>query len=220
QTITNQGTHTVVYVATEKNTIYAIDGDTGAILLHHNLGAPVSYLTTGGCGNNSSVIGVGATPVIDPSKQILYVITDTLNNNAPTFTLHALNPADLTVATPSLIITASQTLSVGSTSQFNASVTRSRSALLSLTGNIYAGFASYCDFNRPITRGWLLGWTTGPNGKLVPLSNRWLTNRLATSPDTFFLTPIWMSGSGVASDGQYLYFVTGNSDTSGNTLNN
>jgi hypothetical protein len=218
QTITGHGTHAVVYVATENNTIYAIDGNTGAILLSRNLGTPVGYLTTGGCLNNSTVIGIGATPVIDPNKQNLFVITDTLENGVPTFRLHALKLTDLTDAMPSLVITASQTLSNGSIYQFNASVSRSRSALLYVNGNIYAGFASYCDLNVPTTRGWLLGWTSS-NGALVPLSNRWLTDRLATSPNNFFLTSIWMSGSGIASDGIDLWFVTGNSDKSGTTLN-
>jgi hypothetical protein len=74
------------------------------------------------------------------------VITDTLHNNVPTFRLHALKLADLTDATPSLIIKASQTLTDGSTYEFDAPNTRSRSALLFLNGNVYAGFGSYCDF--------------------------------------------------------------------------
>src|SRR5215469_8757124 len=42
QTITGQpGKHTVVYIATENNTLYAIDGTNGGILLSRNLGSPV-----------------------------------------------------------------------------------------------------------------------------------------------------------------------------------
>jgi len=216
QAIVGKGTHTVVYVATENNTIYAIDGDTGTILLSRNLGPPVPYATTGFCNNNSDVIGIGATPVIDSSTGILYVIADTLEAGAPTYRIYALKLYDLTDAVPSVIIAPSHTLSDGSTYKFNPSVSRSRSALLLTNGNVYSGFSSYCDFNSSESRGWLLGWNAS---KLTPLPNDWLTDREATSPNDFFLTSIWMSGSGIASDGSSIYFVTSNSDYSGNTRN-
>jgi len=41
QAIQNKGTRNVVYVATENNSIYAIDADTGAILWRKNFGPPV-----------------------------------------------------------------------------------------------------------------------------------------------------------------------------------
>src|SRR5580704_18156884 len=41
QTIAGKGTHDVVYVATESNTIYAIDAATGTVLLSKSLGDPV-----------------------------------------------------------------------------------------------------------------------------------------------------------------------------------
>jgi hypothetical protein len=215
QSIAGQGIHsTVVYVATENNTIYAIDGDTGAILLQRNLGTPVKPF--GNCPNNSDVIGIGATPVIDPSTGTLYVIADAQENGVATFRLYALKLHDLTDAIPSRVIKASHTLSDGSSYQFNPTVSRSRAALLLINGNVYAGFSSYCDFGNDRSRGWLLGWNAST---LTPLSDKWLTNREATSPDNFFLTSIWMSGSGIASDGSSVYFVTGNSDYSGTTRN-
>ena len=214
QTVAGKEYKSVVYVATENNTIYAINGNTGAILLSRNLGTPVPYSTTGFCIVNSQVIGISQTPVIDAAAGIIYLITDTMENNAPTYRLHALKLTNLSDAMSSVVIEASQTLSNGSTYHFNPAVTKSRSALLLSNGNVYAGFTSYCDFNGSETRGWLLGW----NAKtLAPLPNDWLTNRDATSPDDIFLTSIWMSGSGIASDGTSLYFVTGNSDGSGNT---
>ncbi len=36
-----QGTHDVVYVATENNTVYAIDAESGTVLLNPNFGKPI-----------------------------------------------------------------------------------------------------------------------------------------------------------------------------------
>jgi hypothetical protein len=191
QAITGQtGTHTVVYVATENNTIYAIDGTNGTILLSRNLGSPVLKSSTGNCSNNSSVIGIGSTPVIDPSAGILYVIADTLVNNAPVFYLHALGLTNLQDVITPVAVTASVTLSDGTTKYtFNPAVSRQRSALLLNLGRVYAGFASYCDFNGSKSRGWLLGWNV--NGTTItPMTTEWLTNKDATSPHNFFLSSI------------------------------
>jgi len=216
QTVKDKGTHTVVYVTTANNTIYAIDGETGAILLSRHLARPVPYAKASYCPLNSDVIGMAATPVIDTSTGILYAIADTLEAGEPSVRLYALKLHDLTDAVPSVTVEASHTLSNGSTYNFNPSVTRSRSALLLLNGNIYAGFTSYCDFFPKKTRGWLLGWNATT---LAPLPNDWLTNKEAKSTYDFFLTSIWMSGSGVAGVGNSLYFVTGNSDPKGNSWN-
>src|SRR5215469_11497802 len=43
QAISGQGTHDVVYVASESNTVYAIDATSGQVLLSRNFGAPVPY---------------------------------------------------------------------------------------------------------------------------------------------------------------------------------
>jgi hypothetical protein len=57
------GTYQVVYVATESNTIYAINAATGAVLLSRNLGTPVPVPL--GCGDNGPNVGITGTPVID-----------------------------------------------------------------------------------------------------------------------------------------------------------
>ncbi len=215
--ISGKGTHNVVYVATENNTVYAIDGNTGAILLSRHLAKPVPYSDAGYCGFNSNVIGIGATPVIDSSTGILYLIADTLVRNKPEFQLYALKLSDLSDAVSPVTIKASHTLSSGKSYAFSPSVSRSRSALLLVNGNVYAGFGSYCDQDADDSRGWVLGWSAST---LAPLPNKWLTDSEATSPNDYFLNSIWMSGSGIASDGTSLYFVTANSDPSGTSLNN
>src|SRR5271155_676589 len=76
QSITGQSsTHDVLYVATENNTVYALDASSGAILTQRNLGAPVtaSSLVSGKCKNNASTIGIASTPAIDTSTNTMYV---------------------------------------------------------------------------------------------------------------------------------------------------
>jgi hypothetical protein len=82
QTITAgayQGRRDVVYVATEANSIYAIDASNGNVLLHKDsasLGTPVwnPNLAGGGCGNSDYWVGINSTPAIDLANNVMYVI--------------------------------------------------------------------------------------------------------------------------------------------------
>ena len=218
QSIGGQGTHDVVYVATESNSIYAVDAYSGAVLLHVNFGAPVPYTDLpGGCNNNGPNIGINSTPVIDPNSGLMYVITYTLESGHQTFRIHALSLSTLTDTVPSVVVTASATLNNGQTYNFQAAQDRQRPGLLLSNGNVYAGFGSFCDIDANVSRGWVLGWQTGT---LTPLPANHLNNVLGSSPDNFFLTSVWMSGYGLAADiGGDVYFVTGNSDYGGNSWN-
>jgi hypothetical protein len=210
----SQGQHDVVYVASEGNTIYAIDVHSGAVLLSPNFGAPVQYPL--GCNNNGPNVGINSTPVIDTASGTLYVIIYTQDATlGPTYRIHALSLGSLTDKVTPQIVSASHPLSNGTTFNFNATYQRQRPGLLMANGNIYAGFGSFCDFNANLSRGWLLGWNTGT---LTPLPANRLNDVQPSSPDNFFLSSIWMSGYGPAADDSgNILFVTGNSDYSGTT---
>ena len=91
QAITGQGIHNVIYSVTENDTVYAIDADTGTILLQRNFGTPVQISQLpGACDNNSNIVGITATPVIDTAAKTLYVIAYTFENNAAIYRMHAL----------------------------------------------------------------------------------------------------------------------------------
>jgi hypothetical protein len=203
------GTHDVVYVVTESNTVYAIDASSGAILLRRNLGAAVP--TPLGCTNNGPQVGITGTPVIDLTTHTLYLIA--YISGPPTYKLHALNLSDLTdKASSPVTVTASHTLTDGSVYKFDAAVQRQRPGLLELNGNVYAGFGSFCDFSASLSRGWVLGWAAS---NLSPLTGNHLVDSLATSSSNFFLSAVWMSGYGLSGDpgtsGAILVFSTGNS---------
>jgi hypothetical protein len=203
--------HNVVYVATESNSVYAIDAQSGQVLLQTNLGSPVSWPQ--GCDNNGPNVGINSTPVIDAANGILYVIAYTLQNSTPIYTLHALSLGTLTDTVAPETVSASGTLSNGKTYKFNAATQRQRPALLLANNTIYAGFGSFCDFAADDSRGWVLGWQAGT---LAPLAANKLNNIRPKSPDSFFLTSVWMSGYGLAANSAgSVYFVTGNSDYSG-----
>jgi hypothetical protein len=205
------GLYNVVYVATIANTVYAINANNGQILLSRNFGMP------GDCG------GIVSTPVIDSVSGTLYVMTHTVESSLQPSTLHALNVGTLSDSVTPFTITASNTthtLTDGTVYHFNVNPTCLRSALLLVGGRIYAGFRGNEYLVGTLlqsgpTRGWLLGWTASTLAPLPPL----LTDAEATAATGMFLSSIWMSGSGIASDGTNLYFSTGNSDSTGTSYN-
>ena len=109
-------------------------------------------------------------------------------------------------------ITAYHTLVDGTSFSFSAQYQRQRPGLLEFNGVVYAGFGSFCDFDAQYSRGWVLGWYAS---SLAALPANQLNDSQTTDPNVdppFFLTSVWMSGFGIASDGTDLYFATGNSD--------
>ena len=207
------GLHDVVYVVTEGNTIYAIDAEAGTVLLNPNFGTPVPSPLV--CNNKGSTIGITSTPVIDLTSNTLYVVIYTQDSTGPAYRIHALDLGSLTdKVTPQLVV-ASHTLIDGTTFNFNATYQRQRPALLLANGNIYAGFGSFCDSSRNVSRGSLMGWSTG---SLTPLPGNQVLDTQATAPNDSFLSSIWMSGYGLSTDDSgNILFVTGNSDRSGTT---
>jgi hypothetical protein len=217
QTITggpHPGTYEVVYVATEANTVYAINAANGQVLTGTYLGPPVPWPL--GCTNNSPTVGITSTPVIDPINGTLDLIAYTLVGGVPTYTLHALSLGDLTDKIAPVTVGASHQLSDGTPINFNAQYERQRTALLNANGKIYAAFGGFCDLSG-ITRGWLLGWNAND---LTPIAANRLNDTLTTAPNGLFLSGIWMSGAGPAADNfGNIYFATGNSDPSGTAYN-
>ncbi len=209
----SQGTHDVVYIAAESNTVYAIDAESGTVLLKPNFGTPVFQPLN--CANNGPNVGITSTPVIDPTSKTLYVMVYTQQSSGPAYLLHALDLGSLTDKVAPRLVTASQPLVDGSTFNFNATYQRQRPALLLANGNVYAGFGSFCDRAANLSRGWLLGWQTGT---LTPLAANHVFDIQTSSPHNYFLSAIWMSGYGPsADDSGNILVVTGNSDWSGTT---
>src|SRR6266404_2983878 len=126
------GTHNVVLVYTENNSVYALDADTGGTTYWHvNLGTPF----TPTCADLTPVVGITGTPVIDLSSSTLYV--DTKLAAGPSQKLHALN-----VTTGSEKFGGPVTIAA---SGFSASLQHQRPGLLLLNRVVYVAFGSHCD---------------------------------------------------------------------------
>jgi len=217
QSVNGQSAREIVYIATENNTVYAIDANTGDILLQRNLGAPVPRSTLPQqCTNGGPNLGINSTPTMDPQTHTIYLIAYKTENSKPIYYVHAIDPSTLQDVVTPRVITASAKLTDGSTFQFNPHESRQRPGLLLSKGTLYAGFGSFCDYDANLSRGWVLGWKAK---NLKPLRANQLTNGIAHSTNNFFLSAVWMSGYGLAASAAGdVYFITGNSDYAGNSF--
>jgi outer membrane protein assembly factor BamB len=79
-----------VYVATEDDTVYALSSATGAVVWSTHVASPVpsSMLP---CGDISPSVGITGTPVIDPSRNEIFVVADELVNGGPAHKLVGLS---------------------------------------------------------------------------------------------------------------------------------
>src|SRR3984893_13781710 len=194
--IPGQGTHNVIYVVTEKDSVYAIDADTGAQLwyasmLNGGTTASGKYLPCGH-GPGFTQEGITSTPVIDPATNTIYLVAKTLLNTTVRHHVHAL---DITTgyeqAGSPVLITATSSSNKGHITVFNSKHQKNRPGLLLLNGVLYLGFGSnYCNDGNS---GWVLSYDATSLSQLAVFN---------TSPD-FGLASIWQAGVGLtaAADG-------------------
>lgn len=187
---------TVVYVATEDNTVYAIDGTAGTVILSKSYEPPVSSTSLpsssafpNGCNNNSIFVGINSTPVIDTSTNTLYVVTSTLGSGTITHYLHALNTSTLNDNVTALPISAPP----------GVTYSRQRSALTLFNGAVLIPFTSFCDLN-----------TTTSLGYIAYASAFGTQQQTLFQTSVYTLSTVWMSGSGPAVSGNNVYVMTGN----------
>ncbi len=78
-----------VYVATENDSVYALDASTGAIIWQRSAGTavPAGQLP---CGDITPTVGITSTPVIDPTTERIYAVADTWDGTNPGSIAHHL----------------------------------------------------------------------------------------------------------------------------------
>ncbi len=208
------GTHNVLYVATEHDSVYAMDADNGAVLWHQSFIDPAAGITTVssaavGCTDLVREIGITSTPVIDPGSGTIYVLAKTTENGTPTQRLHALDIATGTEkfgGPVQISATVNGTGEGGSTISFNALTQLQRPGLLLDHGHIIMGWASHCD-NTPF-HGWVMSYAAGS------LVQEAVFNTSPNGSDA----GVWQSGDGIAADANgNLFLATGNGTYDGNS---
>lgn len=213
--IPGKGTHNILFVCTQHDTVFAYDADSAAapqLLWQVNLGTSVPSTTFGDFGDVAPEIGILSTPVIDASTGVIYVVADTLQNGAPVFQLHALDIHSGQEMLNGPVAVAGQVAGSGAASKdgviaFDPFWHLQRPGLLLLNGHVYFTFGSHGD------DGPWHGWIFTYNG-----------SDLSKAPAVLNLTPngsggsIWQSGRGLAADSSgNIYGITGNGDYDGLT---
>jgi hypothetical protein len=212
--ITGQGIHNVVYVATEHDSVYAFDADGGGTLWKDSFIDPANGINpippsvTGETQDIPNEIGITGTPVIDQGTNTMYLVTATQEVVGGTTSyvnrLHAIDlstgqekfggPVVINPQVPGTGVDA-----VNGKVSFNNITENQRASLLLVGGELYVAFANH-GFNPPY-HGWILAYNAST------LHQDWAFN---TTPNAQS-GGVWMGGDGIAADSSgNLFFSTGN----------
>jgi hypothetical protein len=216
-----KGVHNVVFVATEHDSVYALDADSTACVVYWQSSfvngttvTPVPPAIPYQSNLSSSYdiiteIGITGTPVISTALNTLYVVaktqeTDQSGNVTYHDRLHALSLATGGEQQNSPVdITATASTNAGGTINFTSLTQNQRPALLlsNYAGGsaVYVAWASYGDI------GSYNGWVIAYDSATLAQVGAWNATPNGT------LGGIWLAGGGIAADsGGALYLSTGN----------
>ena len=207
--VPGNGTHNILIVATEHDSVYAFDADSGTVLWQTS--ALLSGETTSdsrGCTQVVPEIGITSTPVIDRSRGtngVVFVVAmskDASHNYHQR--VHALDlalgtelfggPVDVQAKYPGRGDNSDGTNVVFAPAQYEE-----RAGLLLMNGILYTSWTSHCDI-RPYT-GWIIAYDAATLAQTSVLNVTPNGNEGA----------IWMAGSGLAADNSgNIYFLDAN----------
>jgi hypothetical protein len=191
-------TRNVLYVATEHDSVYAFDADSGAQIWKTSvLGTGETTSDDRSCGQVGPEIGITSTPVIDRKQGAngtIFVVAMSKDSGGNYH--HRLHALDITTGSevsgsPTEIAATYPGNGDGSsngTNTFDPKMYKERAALLLSGGNIYLGWSSHCDFS-PYT-GWVMAYSESS------LKQTSVLNLTPNGGDG----SIWMSGDGIAAD--------------------
>ena len=185
--------HGMVVATTDQNVVQAFDPITGTSLWRTALG-PVDLQPIPNCGLPRDQ-GIYGTPVIDPSKGVLYVVGSIRDaDGSDQYGVWALSLADGAVQTGWPVMIASGLAQLGK--RFDTIIHDQRTALTLVNGRLYAGFAAN-NGDCSNYHGWVVGLDTGT----ATVVAGWRSRAIRAG--------VWATG-GVVSDGASLFGTTGN----------
>jgi outer membrane protein assembly factor BamB len=141
-----------VYVATENDSVFALDAATGAVRWQRSIGTPVPEPQPGVCGDIGPKLGITSTPVVDPATSTLYVVGATWDGKHVHHVLDAFDLSNSGATVPGFPVNVDPPASI----QTDPSYVLQRTALALDDGRVivgYGGNAGDC----PQYWGWLIG---------------------------------------------------------------
>ncbi len=202
---TATGSFNTVFVATEHDSVYAFDSDSGAVIWQVSLlGSGETPSDERDCTQVTPEIGVTSTPVIDRNAGAhgtLFVVA--MSKDAGSNYHQRLHALDVTTGAELLNgpveVAATYPASVG-TGTFKAVNYEERAALLLLNGTIYTSWTSHCDY-APYA-GWIIAYAESSLARSAVLN---------VAANSSHGPAIWMAGGGPAVDSAgNIYLLTAN----------
>jgi len=213
--VSDLGTHNIVIVATENDSVYAFDADSGGSPLWFNnlvpAGGSAIPSSDTGCGDLTPQIGITGTPVIDPANNTMFAVTATKESGNYIHRLHAIDIRSGAEQSGSPVVVQGSLAATGPNSTsgqiaVTAFYNNQRPALLLDNGVIYIAFSSHCDSG--LYSGWVLGYNETSLSQVALFADESGSNGSDGG--------IWMSGGGLATDSSGdVYLSTGNGDYDG-----
>lgn len=219
----SQGTHNIVYVVTEHDSVFAFDADSNqgpnARPLWHvsfiNAAQKISSIpsTDTGTALISPEIGITSTPVIDSRTGTLYVVAATKEKGKYFQRLHALDVSSGAEKFGGPVVIQASVPGTGWASKdgkvfFDPLRNLQRAALLLVQGVVYIAWSSHGLEDQFPYHGWVVGYS---ENTLAQVSAHCVTPNGKQGG-------IWQAGSGLASDSLgNVYYIAGNGSFDANT---
>ena len=211
-------THNLLIVASEHDSVYAYDADTGSLLWHvRTLKSGETTSDNRGCSQVTPEIGITSTPVIVRRKTgnpVIYVVAMSKDSSGNYHQrLHALDAGSGAELANGPVDISAQYPGTGDNNSggfviFDPAQYKERAGLLLIGHTVYLAWASHCDI-RPYT-GWIMAYNTTTLAQTSVLNVTPNGNEGA----------IWGAGAGMAADGSgniFLLDANGDFDTTMNS---
>ncbi|MGA2708667.1 MAG: pyrrolo-quinoline quinone [Steroidobacteraceae bacterium] len=214
-TMSDNAVHDVLYVATEHDSLYAFDANSGAKLWQRSLLESAELPSDArNCAQVIPEIGVTATPVIDRAAGTIFVVAMSKDSTGAYYQrLHALNLRTGAEAAQSPVTIAASIPGTGAPATQNGQIVfdpgqyKERAALLLSQGVIYTSWASHCDIEN--YTGWIIGYMEA-NLQQAAVFN---TEPSGTVGGGQGEAAFWNSNSGPSADANgNIYAMTANGD--------